>query len=278
MQAKPRVAVSRGVLQVLEDFNLGARQDLGEFDKRQSCCRNAQGDILEEMYADPCGDRTSFLFPGKPVRNKRARQEISDPGSRFDGWNNKCLMNAVLSCVSGQTYSVVEATFQNACTNHLGAGLCGNVAEAINFLVVQQALRDSDIHVRVWGASSLRSFERGDISSRGLLGSSRGACVGHLLWCEETTHVYVCTEPDDFEPNIYVTDVPWKRCVVGGQGDAEGTHANDDATREFVQDISELPLVEDMPTSADSAVDDLTFPLASQTRSLPMCVSVSYFV
>ena len=80
MQAKTRVSVSRSALQVLEDFNLGARQDLSILEKRESCCRNAKGEVLEELYADPCGDRTSFLFGDRPVVKMRAGKQIIDPG------------------------------------------------------------------------------------------------------------------------------------------------------------------------------------------------------
>ena len=62
MQGKPRTSESRNALQTLEHFNLGDRQDLSALEKRATSCRNAQGAVLEELYADPCGNRTAFLF------------------------------------------------------------------------------------------------------------------------------------------------------------------------------------------------------------------------
>ena len=106
MQAKPRVSVSRNALQDLDDFNLCTTQHLSAEEKRTHCCRNARGAILEAIYADPSSSRTSFLFDDKTLAKPLVRKEIRDPGSQFHGWNNKCLMNAVLSCVSGDDYSL----------------------------------------------------------------------------------------------------------------------------------------------------------------------------
>ena len=123
MQAKPRVSVSHNALQNLEDFNLCTRQHLSAEEKRTHCCRNASGTILEEIYADHSGSRTSFLFGNKTPAKPLVRKEITDPGSQFHGWNNKCLMNAVLSCVSGDVYSYIEDRFRKKCSNNVGSGL-----------------------------------------------------------------------------------------------------------------------------------------------------------
>ena len=67
-------------------------------------------------------------------------------------------------------------------------------------------------------------------------------------------------------------DVPWKRCVVGGQSDAEDTPAIEDADTVVAEDLSERRLVEDIPTANDDDVEDLSFPSVSQPSRFP-CAS-----
>ena len=61
--------------------------------------------------------------------------------------------------------------------------------------------------------------EKNDISSRGVLGCRSGAFLGDLVWSAEEQHVYVCSNLGDLEIDVFVRDVPWKQCVVGGTDD-----------------------------------------------------------
>jgi hypothetical protein len=202
-------------MRALEEMNLGERQSLTAGEKRMMSCLNASGEVVKDLFADPLGSRTMMLS-SRAVVSVRRGQEIVDPGSELGGWKKKCFMRAVLSCVSGDAWDFMYGAFLERCNNNSGAGLCGSSVEASNFNVVRTALRKCSMCVRVWGASSLRSFSMGEVSSCGLLGARWSCSVGDLVWCEEEGHVYVCRNLGDLEKNVHMPNVPWNLSVVGG--------------------------------------------------------------
>ena len=86
------------------------------------------------------------------------KKQVSDPGSDLGGWKNKCLMNAVLSCVSGDMFEYARELFLESCANNAGSGVCGGAAEAKNFEMVRRALRECGMCVRIWGLQFIASL------------------------------------------------------------------------------------------------------------------------
>jgi hypothetical protein len=117
MQSKQAVCSARGPMKILEEMNLGARQHLTAWEKRSARCLNARGEILDEVYGDQEGSRTTLLFQDRMVLKARPRKAIMDTGSELNGRKKKCLMKAVLACVAGDANRRMCEYFLKHCAN-----------------------------------------------------------------------------------------------------------------------------------------------------------------
>ena len=145
MQAKQRVCSALGPVKALEDMNLGQSQELSDVYKRNTCCRNGKGAIIEEVYGDEASARTALLFHDKPLAKGRAKKLVEDAGSCYNGFEKKCLVNAVLACVDGESRERMRDYFSKHCANYFGFGACGSSAAAKKLNFVRRALRDCGI-------------------------------------------------------------------------------------------------------------------------------------
>ncbi len=149
--------------------------------------------------------------------------ELEDCGHWLGRWRRKCLQNAVLGICSWASWQRCSRRFLVQCANNRGAGFSAGVCEAANFRVVQRALREERLCVRIISAASLQAWKQGVGLCSWILGDPRSSLAGTLLWltCEE--HVLVVRGDarilDSTLSSIMmgrdVRSAPWHTSVVG---------------------------------------------------------------
>ena len=61
--------------------------------------------------------------------------------SVFEGWQNKCLQNAILGMSEGRDRECLRRVFRKVCCNDAPSGGCGSRASQLNLYCVQHVLR-----------------------------------------------------------------------------------------------------------------------------------------
>ena len=158
---------------------------------------------------------------------------LLDFGSRLGRWHKKCLQAAVLGLCRDSAREVLETRLLRTCSNNRGSGAAGGQLEASNFRSVGKVLHCSGKRVCVLDAQCTADVFAGRLLGVWSLGSTRGSCLGTLVWSRSDEHVYVvdgdCMQAWAASRGSHscVGCAPWTACNVGSpkkKGSNRGAH------------------------------------------------------
>jgi len=146
---------------------------------------------------------------------------IRDGGSELGRWRGKCLQRALLRAVGDRALRArLRTRLLQGCCDHAGAGLRGEEAELLNFLLVFHALVAEKVSVVVAGCWSSLAASQGFLDGCWEFGHVGGARVGVLLWCWGEQHVYAMRGVDAralAARPLADLRAPWFKSVVSGK-------------------------------------------------------------
>jgi len=125
------------------------------------------------------------------IWGQRLDAALVDPGSRWEGFEQKCLVNAVLSLVEPSMQHEMRARLLPKMRNDTGFGHSHGPEAALNLRWLGHVLQTLGCCVGLFGADSLDHVKEFAFNSWWIVGEPRGMMVGHVVWDVATEHAYV---------------------------------------------------------------------------------------
>ena len=190
---------------VLPESDVACRGDVGE---RKQCW----------------GSLREHASKATPILWRRKDICVKDFGSMLSTYSRKCLQVAVVNIAP--TTSLRKrwrSELLRSCANVHPSGGVKNQEAQSNLARTEQLLCSHGYNIRIVQMRSLVAWENGAVGIQMRFGAVRGRSLGWLLWCTETSHVFVlsgvpvrpeCSIQDVFEAPLRAFRIP-----VGGMGE-----------------------------------------------------------